>query len=99
MKREQNRTLLRELGYVVWLKASAEDVLERTSKSKHRPLLHTDDPLTTIRTLMAEREPLYQETAHLKIDTTDLCSDEVASGILECARYYFTQHQQPPTTT
>ena len=38
---------------------------------------------------MAERQPLYQETAHLKLDTAGLRSDELATGILECARYFF----------
>jgi hypothetical protein len=39
---------------------------------------------------MEERRPLYQETAHLNLDTAGLCSAEVATGILECARYFFT---------
>ncbi len=42
---------------------------------------------------MAEREPLYQETAHLKLDTTGLDSGELATGILECARYFFSQRE------
>lgn len=88
--REENRKLLREIGYVVWLKAPATTILDRTSKNNKRPLLDAENPMERIRELMAKREPLYQETAHLQIDTADLDSDEVAAGILECARYYFT---------
>lgn len=87
----ENRVLLRRMGYVVWLDASIEAILERTSKNRQRPLLHTDDPAAKIRELMAVREPLYQETAHLKLDTAGLDSGELATGILECARYFFSQ--------
>ena len=91
--REENRSLLKDLGYVVWLHAPAAVILERTAKNRSRPLLHTDDPAARIQSLMEERKPLYQETAHLKLDTAGLCSDEVATGILECARYFFTKHE------
>jgi len=88
--RAENRALLKDLGYVVWLHAPAAVILERTAKNRSRPLLHTDDPTARIQALMEERGPLYQETAHLKLDTAGLCCAEVATGILECARYFFT---------
>lgn len=90
----ENRALLRSMGYVVWLDAPIRAILERTSKNRQRPLLHTDDPAAKIRELMALREPLYQETAHLKLDTAGLDSGELATGILECARYHFSQRPQ-----
>jgi shikimate kinase len=79
---------------VVWLDAPHQAIMERTSKNRQRPLLHTEDPAARIRELMAFREPLYQETAHLKLDTAGLDSGELATGILECARYHFSQHSQ-----
>ena len=87
--RAENRTLLRNLGYVVWLHAPAAVILKRTAKNQCRPLLHTEDPAAKIQALMEEREPLYQETAHLKLDTAGLQCDELATGILECTRYFF----------
>jgi shikimate kinase len=87
--RAENRRLLRDLGYVVWLDAPPRVILDRTAKSRSRPLLLTHDPAEKIRQLMAERAPLYQETASLKLDTAGLDSREIATGILECARYYF----------
>jgi shikimate kinase len=87
---EENRRLLRDLGYVVWLDAPLAVILERTGKTRHRPLLHTEDPAAKIRELMERRSPLYRETAHLKLDTAGLDSGEIATGILECARYFFT---------
>ena len=91
--REENRVLLRQLGYVVWLDAPLEVILERTGRNRQRPLLHTDDPAARISALLAERLPLYQESAHLKLDTAGLNSGELATGILECARYFFSQPQ------
>jgi len=85
----ENRTILRQLGFVVWLKCSVEDIYERTSQNKNRPLLQCDDPMQAIKTLLQERSPYYEETAHLEINTTGLSLDEVSCGILESARYYF----------
>lgn len=90
--REENRALLRQLGYVVWLNAPSEDILERTARHQHRPLLNGEDPAATIRRLQAERKPWYAETAHLRIDTGGLDSRELATGILESARYFFSGH-------
>jgi shikimate kinase len=85
----ENRARLRRLGYVIWLRAPAKTVLARTSRSHDRPLLHTEKPLERIQSMLAERMPLYEETAHLEIETSDLSADEIATGILESARYDF----------
>jgi shikimate kinase len=90
--RVENRGLLRDLGYVVWLDAPMAAILERTAKNRSRPLLQTENPAAFISALMEKRRPLYQETAHLKLDTAGLSSAEVTTGILECARYFFTHH-------
>jgi shikimate kinase len=90
--REENRAFLRHLGYVVWLHAPTEVILERTSKNRDRPLLHTDDPAARVEALLATRKPLYAETAHLKVETAGLDCKELATGILESARYFFTGH-------
>ena len=89
--RAENRDLIRSLGYVVWLDAPIKVILERTRKNRTRPLLLTDeDPEERIRNMMEARRPFYQETAHLKLDTGGLDCGELATGILECARYHFS---------
>jgi shikimate kinase len=88
--RPENRAILRNLGYVVWLHAPEDVIYERTSRNRDRPLLNQPAARETIAALMAEREPWYRETSHLKIDTAGLDSHEIATGILESARYYFT---------
>ena len=89
--RPENRAILPRLGYVVWLKVPVEVILARTAQSKHRPLLQTENPEERIRALMELRNPMYEVVSHLALETADLDSDEIASGILECARYHFAQ--------
>ena len=55
-------------------------------------MLHTEDPRARIEALLGTREPWYRETAHLEVDTHGLDSGEIATGILESARYFFTGH-------
>jgi shikimate kinase len=89
--RKCNRDLLKQLGYVVWLQAPLSVILERTARNRDRPLLLTEDREGRVHELMEVRKPLYQEVAHLKVETAGLDCEEIATGILESARYFFTQ--------
>lgn len=84
--REENREILKEAGYVIWLRASPEVILDRVSRSNDRPLLETDDPGETIRNLLDDRYPLYEESADLPITTDDLTLEETIYGVTESAR-------------
>lgn len=87
--REENRHLLRDLGFVVWLVATPETILERTSRNKDRPLLQTKDPEETIRMMLDQRDTSYRESAHLILETTNLEFSEITTGIIESARYHY----------
>lgn len=65
----QSRRYLRERGTVVYLKASVASILQRTSHDRNRPLLQTADPKAKIEELSKQRAPLYQEVAHITIET------------------------------
>jgi len=88
---QQARKLLPKLGYVVWLNADVETLHERTSRTDSRPLLRTDDPKGTLMTLLDDRKDFYHECCHLVINTKGLAIDDVALGILESARFYFSE--------
>lgn len=88
--REKNREWLRKLGYVVWLRASVDTVLERTGKSNHRPLLDKVNPRGNIEKMLAERDPIYADVADLTINTDDLEISETVHGIIESANYHFS---------
>jgi shikimate kinase len=51
--------ILKEKGVVVCLHASIETILERTARHRTRPLLAVEDPEERVRTLYAQREPIY----------------------------------------
>lgn len=66
---EESRRYLRERGTVVYLRASVSSLVQRTSHDRNRPLLQTTDPRARIETLMRERAPLYEEVAHITVET------------------------------
>ena len=76
-----NVTALRELGFVAWLTACEETIWERVSRNRKRPLLLTENPRERVRTLLAERNPLYKAAADMEVDTTRLTHAEVAERI------------------
>jgi shikimate kinase len=87
--REDNRTLLREAGLVVWLTAGVEVIEERlrndTTTRERRPVL-TVGGRAEIEELLRVREPLYRVCADLHFDTSDHTPDEVTAAIVEHLR-------------
>jgi shikimate kinase len=79
----QNRSNLGARGYVVYLKTSVEQQLQRTARRNVRPLLETGDRRDVLDELMTEREPLYLEIADLTVDTDGRKVKAVASEILD----------------
>jgi len=77
-----NRQALASRGIVIYLKASIDELVERTSKDKNRPLLKTPDPRATIESILKEREPLYEEVADIVIDTQGSNSRNTINKIL-----------------
>ena len=67
--REANRDLMRQAGRVIYLRSSPEDLHRRLRHDTQRPLLQVADPMGKLRTLHAERDPLYREAAHFQIET------------------------------
>jgi shikimate kinase len=64
-----NRRALGERGLVIYLRASVADLWHRLRRDRQRPLLRTADPRARIESLVAERDPLYMEVAHLVVET------------------------------
>lgn len=67
--REQNREIMQASGYVCYLTASIEQLVERTSRDKKRPLLQVENPRQKIIDLVALRDPLYRAAADFVINT------------------------------
>ena len=63
--------VVRAGGRVVYLHASVEQQLERTSRDRNRPLLRNAEPGKVLRNLMEIRDPLYREIADIIIETDE----------------------------
>jgi len=64
-----NRDALRGRGTVVYLRASVDELWNRTRHDRNRPLLQTQDPRGRLAELHEQRDPLYREVAHIVLDT------------------------------
>jgi shikimate kinase/3-dehydroquinate synthase len=65
----ESRRYLKSRGTVIYLRASTQSILQRTSHDKNRPLLQTADPRKRLENLARQREPYYQEVADLIVET------------------------------
>jgi shikimate kinase len=65
----ENRQNLASRGVVIYLHCTPEQQHARTSRDRSRPLLQTEDPLTRLRELMEERDPLYRQVADMVVST------------------------------
>lgn len=77
----ENRALLKAQGFVVYLRASLDQLVERTSKNSNRPLLQVSDPRSKLREILQQREAFYSEVADLVCDTDD-CTPRQASNLV-----------------
>jgi shikimate kinase len=80
------KELLKQKGVVICLFASAESIIERTSRNKKRPLLNVDDPAAKVRELLKEREPIYMDSGAC-ISTEDRTISEVVRHMIRTYRH------------
>lgn len=66
--REENRKLMKEIGKVVYLRATADTIYERVKEDGARPLLQCENPKERIETLMEQRKDAYEGAADLIVD-------------------------------
>ena len=81
--REENRKLLSENGFVIYLHCDVDKLLERTRRDSQRPLLNTQDPKERLEMLFEQRKPLYTAIADFTIDTGVLQSRDVVTQIFD----------------
>lgn len=81
--REENRTLLKQAGTVVYLRVRPETVLDRLKGDTTRPLLQGGDVREKVETLLSYRSPFYEEAAHVTIDVDGKIPEEIGDEILK----------------
>ncbi len=83
------RQVIRDHSIAVWLRAELSTLLLRTARSKHRPLLQTDNPAAVMESLMEKRYPIYAE-AHIIVDTDFLDRWRTLDAVLKALYAYGT---------
>lgn len=79
---DANRTRLQAADAVVHLDAGIDDQLDRLRDATDRPLLASPDRRAVLTRMATEREPLYAQVAHVRIDTRGLSPDDVVEAVL-----------------
>ncbi len=82
----ENRQHLHDRGIVVYLYTPVEIQLLRTQRDRNRPLLQVEDPEKKLRELLAFRDPLYREVAHVVVETNQGSARDLAQKILQLIR-------------
>ncbi|MEM6601792.1 MAG: shikimate kinase [Verrucomicrobiota bacterium] len=77
---EQNRTLMLRYGYVIYLRANPEFLLERIKKDTSRPLLQTENPQQVLKKLYLQRQKYYRQ-AHVEISVENRTVRSLSSQI------------------
>jgi len=72
-------------GVVVCLHASIESILARTARQRSRPLLNVEDPEQRVRTLYAQREPIYKQAGTVILTDARPLQD-IASHVMRAWR-------------
>jgi shikimate kinase len=82
----ENRKRIREKSLVVWLTADQDTIMERMKtdpqNEDNRPSLSEKGRREEIEEILAQRIPLYRQTAHVVVNTQGKDIEDVASEIL-----------------
>ena len=78
---EENRKLLKQKGTIVYLRATVNDLLNRTQHDKNRPLLQITNLQAKLTELYDQRDPIYRELAHIVIESGNLNAHQMVKYI------------------
>ncbi|MFK7852459.1 MAG: shikimate kinase AroK [Granulosicoccus sp.] len=97
--REANRSNLKNRGHVILLQVDIKEQLRRVAFDSNRPLLQTENPAARLKALMEEREPIYNEVAHVTISTDSRRMYHVVSRIMRHLKKADVCLDPPPSET
>lgn len=81
--RKCNAEILKKLGIVVYLKVKKDTVLKRLEGDNTRPLLAGDNVDEKVEKLLEFRNPIYEKSAHLIIETDDKTIEDILEEIIK----------------
>lgn len=91
----ENRQLLRQHGFVAYLATGVQEQLRRLGRDRSRPLLAVPDRRQRLEALAVERNPLYEETADLRVVVDRMALGPASSHVADLV----TKHWQRPASS
>ena len=82
--KEVNRQLLKQLGTVIYLKATEETIYNRLKTDTTRPLLQGDNPKQKIKNLMETREDFYSQASDFIVKVDHKGIQKIVEEIKNC---------------
>ncbi len=83
--REQNRLLLKEKAFTIYLYCDVQTQFERTRGDNNRPMIYAEDRKARLTEIFTLREPWYLECADLRIDSGKHSPQDCVQEILQAA--------------
>ena len=82
--REKNVAMLKETGKLVYLRTTADTLVQRLERDTERPLLHGGEETlrARIERILGERAKIYEKSADFTVDTDGKSAQEIADEIL-----------------
>ncbi|MBQ9220026.1 shikimate kinase [Succinivibrio sp.] len=81
----ENRQLIKNNGFVVYLYASVDTQYLRTKNDSNRPMIAVEDPRSRLNEIFTRRKPLYEEVQDCLVDTNiqtiKQCVEQIKSEI------------------
>ncbi len=78
--REENRQIMRDAGFVVYLEVTADEAAARIPNTDSRPMFKN---LETARKTIVERQPKYEAAAHARVQTVGRPVREIADEVAD----------------
>ena len=80
---EENRTVLKRLGTLVYLQVARDVLLQRIlAQGVPASFPYPDDPARSLDVLLAQRQPIYAELADITLDTSNGATEELIAPLL-----------------
>lgn len=87
LSHQNNLAILKDLGVIIYLKTPTNILLERVMCDGTPSYLDSHNPLQSFHNMIATRTPIFENNAHVIIDTDTLNEQEVVHAILTQTRH------------
>ncbi len=79
----ENREIIKNLGFVVYLTADIRELVCRTAQDKSRPLIKNNNTEKVMVDIIKEREKYYENTSNIKISTDNYDTVKISKIIIK----------------